>query len=500
MLDPAIKSKIDGLWNSFWSGGISNPLTVIEQMSYLIFIKKFDDKELEKEKISKGSNVHYEGPFFIVDKISNKKIMKEEYRWNVFRNFNSDTLFPLFTNEIFPFMKTLASRYLEDAIFLIQKPSLLYEAISTLDSINLDDSDVKGDLYEYLISKLSISGVNGQFRTPRHIIRMMVELMDPSIEDKIMDPACGTAGFLVNSLEYILEKYTDKALLIDGENFRRIGDQLSEENWMHFNEKMFFGNDFDNSMLRIASMNLDLHGVSMDNIRPIDSLSSSFDEENMYSLVLANPPFKGSLDENDVNKSLINMVKTKKTELLFLALMYRILDMGGRCACIVPDGVLFGSSKAHKDIRRILIEDCELQGVVSMPSGIFKPYAGVSTAVLIFQKGGETRKVWFYDMESDGYSLDDKRTPVEHDDIPDIVGSFKNCLKDKNLVPSKSDKWFFVDKGTIVENGYDLSINKYKEVEYEEKIYEDPKVKLARIRELEVEIMRELEELEGMIE
>ncbi|MCL2321367.1 MAG: type I restriction-modification system subunit M [Oscillospiraceae bacterium] len=488
MLDSSIKSKIDGLWNSFWSGGISNPLTVIEQMSYLIFIKKYDDKELEKEKTSKGMGKTYES------------VLKEEYRWHVFRNFNSDKLFTLFTNEIFPFMKKLTSKYLEDAIFLIQKPSLLYEAILTLDSINLSDSDIKGDLYEYLISKLSTSGVNGQFRTPRHIIRMMVELLDPGIDDKIIDPACGTAGFLVGSLEYILEKYTDKTVSMDGEDFRRIGDLLSEDDWEHFNEKMFFGNDFDKSMLRIASMNLDLHGVSMDNIRPIDSLSSSFEEENMYSLVLANPPFKGSLDENDINKSLVNMVRTKKTELLFLALMYRILDMGGKCACIVPDGVLFGSSKAHKDIRRILIEDCELQGVVSMPSGIFKPYAGVSTAVLLFQKGGETRKVWFYDMEADGYTLDDKRTPVEQNDIPDIVGAFKNCMKDKNLEPSKSDKWFFVDKGTIVENGYDLSINKYKEVEYEEKIYEDPKVKIKRILELEEEIIRELRELEGMIE
>lgn len=514
MLNSEIKSKIDRLWDSFWSGGISNPLTVVEQISYLLFIKKLDDAEIAKEKkaarIRRSYTTVFERYVEGIDENDRNRLGLDydNLRWSEFIHYGSEEMYKNMQEKVFPFLKTYSddnsifADQMKDAVFLIQKPSLLYEAVQLINSINLDDNDTNGDLYEYLLSKLATAGVNGQFRTPRHIINMMVELMDPTIEDVITDPSCGTAGFLVSSSEYILRKYTDKDSVFtdeDGILHDKIGDLIDERGWDHYRNEMFNATEFDPSMFRIAAMNLMLHGIENPQITQVDALSSQYDEEDKYSLVLANPPFKGSIDEGDINKSLRSVVKTKKTELLFLALIDRILDMGGRGAVIVPDGVLFGSSKAHKDVRKKIIEECELKAVISMPSGVFKPYAGVSTGILIFTKGGETDKVWFYDMEADGYSLDDKRNEIEANDIPNIIESFKKCMDDKNLEPEKEDKWFFVEKKEIVDNGYDLSINKYKEIEYEEVVYEDPEVIMDKIEKLEMEILADIKELKKMV-
>lgn len=498
MLSADIKSKIDKLWNNFWSGGISNPLTVIEQISYLLFIKRLDDIDNANEKKANRIGRPYTSIF-------PEEIMK----WSEFKHSDVNNMFDIVSQKVFPFIKIMGgdnssfTAEMKDAVFMIPKPSLLQESVRLIDGINMDDADTKGDLYEYLLSKLSTSGVNGQFRTPRHIIRMMVEIMDPSAEDKICDPACGTAGFLINSLEYILEKYTRPESVFtdeEGNLHNRIGDMMSNEEWEHFRTDMFYGFDFDPSMVRIASMNLMLHSIDNPNVRQMDAMSKVYDEENKYTLVLANPPFKGSIDANDINPTLTKGAKTTKTELLFMKLINRILDLGGRCAVIVPDGVLFGSTKAHKDIRKALVEENDLEGVISMPSGVFKPYAGVSTAILIFTKGGETDKVWFYDMQSDGFSLDDKRNKLDNDgDIPDIIEKWKAIKENKDLEPAKEDKWFWVDKEKISGNDYDLSINKYKEIEYEEVVYEKPELILEKIEALEKSILQDIAVIKGMV-
>lgn len=515
MLSAEIRSKIDRLWNNFWSGGISNPLTVIEQISYLLFIKRLDDIDNAKAKRANRMEVPYTSLFkelndkLIADNKSTEDFNYELLKWSEFQHLDVNEMFDLVSQKVFPAIKMLGgaessfTAEMKDAVFMIPKPSLLQESVRLIEGINMDDSDTKGDLYEYLLSKLATSGVNGQFRTPRHIIRMMVELMDPTAEDKICDPACGTAGFLINSLEYILEKYTRPESVFtdeEGNLHNRIGDMMSNEEWEHFRTDMFYGFDFDPSMVRIASMNLMLHSIDNPNVRQMDAMSKVYDEENKYTLVLANPPFKGSIDANDINPTLTKGAKTTKTELLFMKLINRILDLGGRCAVIVPDGVLFGSTKAHKDIRKALVEENALEGVISMPSGVFKPYAGVSTAILIFTKGGETDKVWFYDMQSDGFSLDDKRNKLDNDgDIPDIIEKWRAVKKDKTLNPTKEDKWFWVKKKEIADNGYDLSINKYKEIEYEEVAYEKSSVILSKIEELENSILKDISELKGMV-
>lgn len=515
MLSAEIKSKIDRLWNNFWSGGISNPLTVIEQISYLLFIKRLDDIDNAKAKRANRMEVPYTSLFkelndkLIADNKSTEDFNYELLKWSEFQHLDVNEMFDVVSQKVFPAIKMLGgaessfTAEMKDAVFMIPKPSLLQESVRLIEGINMDDSDTKGDLYEYLLSKLATSGVNGQFRTPRHIIRMMVELMDPTAEDKICDPACGTAGFLINSLEYILEKYTRPESVFtdeEGNLHNRIGDMMSNEEWEHFRTDMFYGFDFDPSMVRIASMNLMLHSIDNPNVRQMDAMSKVYDEENKYTLVLANPPFKGSIDANDINPTLTKGAKTTKTELLFMKLINRILDLGGRCAVIVPDGVLFGSSKAHKDIRKALVEENALEGVISMPSGVFKPYAGVSTAILIFTKGGETDKVWFYDMQSDGFSLDDKRNKLDNDgDIPDIIEKWKVIKENKDLEPAKEDKWFWVEKEEIVSNDYDLSINKYKEIEYEEVVYEKPAVILSKLEELENLILQDISDLKGMV-
>ena len=470
MLNSEIKSKIDRLWDSFWSGGISNPLTVVEQISYLLFIKKLDDIEIAKEKKAKRIRRPYTTVFekYIQDmeqsEVTRLKLNTDNLRWSEFVHYDSENMFKNMQDKVFPFLKSYSddesifSDQMKDAVFLIQKPSLLYEAVQLISSINLDDNDTNGDLYEYLLSKLATAGVNGQFRTPRHIINMIVELMDPTIEDVITDPSCGTAGFLVSASEYILRKYTDKDSVFideDGILHDKIGDKIDSDGWDHYKNKMFNATEFDPSMFRIAAMNLMLHGIENPQITQVDALSSQYDEEDKYSLVLANPPFKGSIDEGDINKSLRSVVKTKKTELLFLALIDRILDMGGRGAVIVPEGVLVGASNVQVELRKKLIENCELRAVISMPSKVFKPYAKVSTGILIFTKGGYTDKVWMYKLENDGFSDNSVRveTPNEND-IPDILRLWDD-IKNKNYkeVPGKHR---FVDKQEIIENDYQL--------------------------------------------
>ncbi|MBQ8860668.1 MAG: SAM-dependent DNA methyltransferase [Ruminococcus sp.] len=488
MLTGELKNKIDSIWEMFWTGGITNPLDVVEQMTYLMFIHDLDETDAKKAKSSMMLELPYTSMFEGHD----------QYKWSVFRDLPAEKMYELMQTEIFPFIKNLHggkesaySKYMSDAIFKIPTPQLLSKIVDALDNLYVDmaksiESDTKGDVYENLLSKLSTAGVNGQFRTPRHIIRMMVELLDPKPEDTICDPACGTSGFLVAAGEYLKEKYNNEIF-------------YNSEKKDHYNTHMFFGYDMDRTMLRVGAMNMMTHGVDNPNIDYRDSLSDQNTDTGKYSIILANPPFKGSLDADTVSADLLKVCKTKKTELLFLALFLRMLRIGGRCACIVPDGVLFGSSKAHKDIRKAIIEDNRLEAVISMPSGVFKPYAGVSTGILIFTKTGYggTDNVWFYDMQADGFSLDDKRTSVSDNDIPDIIARFHNL--DAEAERERTEKSFFVPKKEIVDNGYDLSINKYKKVEYVPVEYPSTQELFADLHELEMRITAGLAELEGML-
>lgn len=488
MITGELKNKIDKIWETFWTGGITNPLDVIEQFTYLLFIKQLDEVETRRE-----ADAMILG--FEPDRIFSED--EQEYRWSRFKNLgDADIVYKLVQEKVFPFIKGLHSdkdsayaRYMGDAIFKIPRPGLLSKIIDGIDGLNIQEAaeggDSKGDLYEYLLSKVATAGTNGQFRTPRHIIRMMVEMVKPNPSDTIIDPAMGSAGFLCEAQLYLREHHKD--MLLDAE-LRN-----------HFNNEMFYGNDMDTTMLRIGAMNMMLHGVENPNISYRDSLSEQNSDEEKYSLVLANPPFKGSLDAESVSASLLKVTKTKKTELLFLALFLRILQKGGRAAVIVPDGVLFGSSKAHKQIRQELVDNNKLQAVISMPSGVFKPYAGVSTAILFFTKtgAGGTDKVWFYDMKADGFSLDDKRQAVEANDIPDIISRYENLPAEENR--QRTEQSFMVPVEEIRDNGYDLSINKYKEIVYEKVEYELTSVILGKINTLEAEIQQELAELQKML-
>lgn len=484
MITGEIKNKVDKIWETFWTGGITNPLTVIEQFTYLLFIKGLDEVETTKEKEAEFLGLEFEGTF---------PKDKQHLRWHRFKQLGSpEEMYKIIADEVFPFIKNLHgtedsaySKYMGDAMFMIPTANMLAKIIDGIDNIPMEDRDTQGDLYEYLLSKIATAGTNGQFRTPRHIIKMMVELMKPTPEDIIIDPAMGSAGFLVASSEYLRDHHND-LFLVQG---------LKE----HFNNTMFYGNDMDRTMLRIGAMNMMLHGVENPNIEYKDSLSEVNKDKEKYTLVLANPPFKGSLDYEAVANDLLKIAKTKKTELLFLSLFIRLLKAGGRAAAIVPDGVLFGSSNAHKQIRKEIIENHKLEAIISMPSGVFKPYAGVSTAVIIFTKtgAGGTDNVWFYDMKSDGFSLDDKRSPIEDNDIPDIIARFNNIEAEKER--KRTDQSFFVPVDELRENEYDLSINKYKEIEYEEVEYEAPDIILEKIEELEKEIVHGIKELQKII-
>ncbi|MCH5584068.1 type I restriction-modification system subunit M [Shimazuella sp. AN120528] len=486
MITGELRNKVDKIWEIFWTGGITNPLSVIEQFTYLLFIKGLDEVETAKEKDSALIGIEYNG-FFPTDP-EGKKV-----RWSVFKQLGPEEMFEVVSKQVFPFIKNLHgkkdsafAKYMDDALFLIPTPQMLSRIVNAIDKLPLNnEEDNKGDLYEYLLSKISQAGTNGQFRTPRHIIKMIVELMRPTPEDIIVDPAAGSAGFLVAAGEYLRQNRSDLFLVESLKN--------------HFNNHMFNGFDMDRTMLRIGAMNMVLHGVGNPNIQYKDSLSEQNKEKEKYTLVLANPPFKGSLDYDSVSPDLLSVAKTKKTELLFLSLFLRMLKVGGRCAVIVPDGVLFGSSKAHKAIRQEIIDRHKLEAVISMPSGVFKPYAGVSTAVVIFTKtgAGGTDNVWFYDMKQDGFSLDDKRNEIEQNDIPDVIKRFHDLDTEKER--KRTEQSFFVPVDEIRENEFDLSINKYKEIEYEEVEYDHPSVILEQVRKLENDIVRGMDELEKMI-
>lgn len=510
MITGVIKNKIDKIWTDIWAGGITNPITVIEQLTYLMFIRSLDEKETEQEQFANLAGIEAETIF-------PQTPSGQEMRWSRFKNRSAADIFSIISQRVFPAIKnikngrlpdfnaqgefiwqdeaageadeneTAFARYMQDAMFLIPTPQLLEKVITGLDDLydhDIADLDMQGDLYEYMLGKLQTAGKNGQFRTPKHIREMMVALLAPTPDDKICDPACGTAGFLVSSAKYIREHYEAS---------------MTDEQWENFKSAAFTGFDMDRTMLRISAMNLMLHSITNPEIDYKDSVSKQNDIQSKFDVILANPPFKGTIDAESISDNLKAMVNTKKTELLFVALFIRMLRKGGRCACIVPDGVLFGSSKAHKAIRQELVENQQLQAVISMPSGVFKPYAGVSTAVLVFVKtgAGGTDKVWFYDMQADGFSLDDKRSEVAENDIPDLIERFHNLAAEEGR--ERTEQSFFVPKQEIVENGYDLSINKYKKVEYVPVEYPPTRQILAELNELEAEIAKGLKELEGML-
>ena len=498
MITGELKNRIDALWDIFAAGGLVNPLDVIEQITYLMFIHDLDEMDNRKAKDSEMLGLPYTSIFSEEVAVNGRTIDGQQLKWSVFHDLPAAKMYEIVQEWVFPFIKTLHSdadsaysKYMDDAIFKLPTPLVLSKVVDCLDGIyaqmaQIQETDIRGDVYEYVLSKISQSGRNGQFRTPRHIIRMMVELMDPTAQEVICDPACGTSGFLVAAAEYLRET-------------RRQEVFYNRENLEHYMNGMFHGFDMDRTMLRIGAMNMMTHGIENPDIQYRDSLSDQNTDREKYTLVLANPPFKGSLDADTVSADLLKLCKTKKTELLFLALFLRMLKVGGRCACIVPDGVLFGSSKAHKDIRKALVEDNRLEAVISMPSGVFKPYAGVSTAVLVFTKTGHggTDQVWFYDMKADGFSLDDKRTPVSENDIPDIVARFRN--REQEETRARTEPSFLVPKEEIAQNGYDLSINKYKQVEYTPVEYPPTAEILQDLRSLEQQITQGLDELEGML-
>ena len=507
MVTGAIKNKVDKIWEDIWAGGITNPLTVIEQLSYLMFIRSLDEKELENEEMEAMSGES-------VRKIFPQTPAGQSMRWSKFKNNDPRDIYAIMTQRVFPALKvmkggqlpdfdekgeiieledrpgeenTAFARYMANANFLIPTPQILQKVITGLDDLyehDIADLDMQGDLYEYMLGKLSSAGQNGQFRTPKHIREMMVALLQPTPADSICDPACGTAGFLISSAEYIRAHYEDT---------------MTPEQWARFAGETFTGFDTDTTMLRLSAMNLMLHSITNPNIDYKDSVSKQNDLSNQFTMCLANPPFKGSVDAESINDNLKAVTNTKKTELLFLALFLRMLKPGGQCACIVPDGVLFGSSKAHQSIRKELVENHQLRAVISMPSGVFKPYAGVSTAVLVFTKtgAGGTDKVWFYDMKADGFSLDDKRSEISDNDIPDIIERFHHLDQEEGR--ERTEQSFFVPKQEIVDNGYDLSINKYKKTEYVAVEYPPTSEILDKLDQLEAEIQEGLKELRGMV-
>ncbi|MGN0328375.1 MAG: N-6 DNA methylase [Lachnospira sp.] len=498
MITGELRKRIDSLWEIFWTGGLTNPLDVIEQMTYMMFIRDLDDNDNIRAKESAMLGLPYQSIFAKEVQIGDRVIDGTQLKWSVFHDFPAQKMYSVIQEMVFPFIKNLHSnkdsaysKYMGDAIFKVPTPLMLSKVVDAMDDLyqqmaELKDMDVRGDVYEYLLSKLSNSGVNGQFRTPRHIIKMIVELMQPGADDIICDPACGTSGFLVAAGEYLKENRKEEIF-------------YNREKKEHYMNHMFHGFDMDRTMLRIGAMNMMTHGIDNPFIEYRDSLSDQNTDRDKYTLILANPPFKGSLDYDIVSADLLKACKTKKTELLFVELFIKMLKIGGRCACIVPDGVLFGSSKAHKEIRKELVENQRLEAVISMPSGVFKPYAGVSTAILIFTKTehGGTDNVWFYDMKADGLSLDDKRSKVEENDIPDIIARFRNL--EGEVDRKRTEQSFFVPKKEIVDNEYDLSINKYKKAEYVPVEYPSTQEIMTKLHELEIDITKELTELDKLL-
>ena len=535
-----LKSKIDQLWNKFWSGGISNPLTAIEQITYLLFMKRIDDLDLKKMNDAEFTGESYTSKFkgywvprdrrFKLDENKSPAAAKKEQeekekpfrvdkktlRWSHFKNFKADEMLTHVQSNVFPFLKELNgaessfTQHMKNAVFIIPKPSLLSEAIITIDEIFLEiekDSseggqafqDIQGDVYEMLLSEIASAGKNGQFRTPRHIIKLIAELVDPKLGNRVVDPACGTGGFLLGAYQYMVTKLNkdQSEITADEDGFKRssVSKLLTEKVSTILNDSLY-GYDIDVTMVRLGLMNLMMHGVDTPHIDYKDTLSKSFNESSHYDIVMANPPFTGSIDKGDINESFT--LSTTKTELLFVERIFNLLTNGGSAGVIVPQGVLFGSGKAFVSARKILIDKCELKAVITIPSGVFKPYAGVSTAILIFTKGGETQKVWFYDMQSDGYSLDDKRAKLDgNGDLQDIVEKYKSRESEKENDHKK--KFFFVPKDEIVAENYDLSMSRYKEDVFEEIEYEKPAEIIKKLKGIEKEIDAGLSELEGMI-
>ena len=502
MITGDIKNKIDQIWDTFFVAGITNPITVLEQMTYIFFMKMLDDKQLHEEANAQFWGAEVQNPTFPQGKkwvnpeaVSDEEkegIPYEQLRWHVFKNLGSDNMFKVVRQSVFEFIKHIGtgeesaySRYMKSAIFLIPNARTLVKVVEGVNALDMNNRDAMGDVYEYILGKMAASGTNGQFRTPRHIIRMIVEMMEPTTKDYICDPAMGSAGFLVEAVKYIKE---NNELLTVGEDMH------------HIKTNLINGYDTDQTMLRIGAMNLLLHDITAPQLAWRDSLSEQNEDQNCYTLIMANPPFAGSLDKGNVNKKILAYANTSKTELLFLAQFVRSLEIGGRCASIVPDGVLFGSSKAHLAIRKEIVDNQQLRAVISMPSGVFKPYAGVSTAVLVFTKtnSGGTDKVWFYDMKADGYSLDDKRSPISDNDIPDVVARFHNQQTEESR--SRKEQSFLVPVEEIRNNDYDLSINKYKEVEREKVEYEPIADILARLEKTESEYLKSYSELYKMLE
>ena len=503
MITGEIKNKIDQIWDTFFVAGITNPITVLEQMTYIFFMKMLDDKQLQEEENARDWGAEVENPTFpsgqlwvnpeAVSEEEKAGVPYENLRWHVFKNFGSDNMFKIVRQSVFEFIKHIGtgeesaySRYMKSAIFLIPNARTLSKVVDGVDSLDMNNRDAMGDVYEYILGKMAASGTNGQFRTPRHIIRMIVELMEPTPQDYICDPAMGSAGFLVEAVKYIKEKH--KMAMYDSGGVQ------------HIKTSLINGYDTDQTMLRIGAMNLLLHDISSPNLAWRDSLSEQNEDQNCYSLIMANPPFAGSLDKGNVNKKILAYANTSKTELLFLAQFVRSLEIGGRCASIVPDGVLFGTSKAHIAIRKEIVDNQQLRAVISMPSGVFKPYAGVSTAVLVFTKtnSGGTDRVWFYDMKADGFSLDDKRSAVPENDIPDVISRFHNLNAEESR--SRKEQSFLVPVEDIRQNDYNLSISKYKEVERERVEYEPVKNILSRLQETENSFLNGYKELCEILE
>ncbi|MGH3703467.1 MAG: type I restriction-modification system subunit M [Agromyces sp.] len=494
MVTGELRSKVDRVWDAFWSGGIANPVEVIEQITYLLFIRRLDEIQTLEEKKANRTGKPIERRIFPegLDESGRMPRAYDDLRWSVFTNRSPQEMFEIVGEHVFPFLRAMGGegssfgRNMKDARFTIPTPALLAKVVDLLADIPMEDRDTKGDIYEYMLAKLSQSGQNGQFRTSRHIIKLMVDMSAPTPKDRIIDPAAGTAGFLVMAEEYLREHYEDEIF----------ADAAARD---FFNSKAFTGYDSDAAMARIGSMNMLLHGVEDPVIERADSLAEGHPASEDYTLVLANPPFAGSLDYETTAKDLLQVVKTKKTELLFLALMIKLLKNGGRAAVIVPDGVLFGSSNAHKNLRKLLIEDHKLDAVVKLPSGTFKPYTGVSTAILFFTKtsSGGTNHVWFYDVRADGFTLDDKRTPIEANDLPDVLSRWQN--RDAERDRSRTAQSFLVPKEEIVENGYDLSINRYREIVHEEVVHRSPEEILDELDSLEAEITAGLKSLRAKL-
>lgn len=501
MITGDLKSRIDKLWEEFWTGGITNPLTVIEQITFLMFARLLDMAEQRNERkatLGGGDFTRLFGPD------------QQHLRWSHFHRLGGAEMLPLVRDQVFPHFRNAGTdgatfgEYMKDAQLLIQKPSLLVSAVTMINELPLGNADTKGDLYEYLLSKLTTAGINGQFRTPRHIIRFMVEVLDPTPTETIGDPACGTGGFLVGAMEILTEKFTSpQGVLVDADGNKTFTGDLLEPHRDFIRSGMFHGFDFDATMLRIASMNLMLHGVEAPDIHYQDTLSNSFPDNfpnharNALDVILANPPFKGSLDAEDVHAGLLAKVKTKKTELLFLVLILRMLKLGGRSATIVPDGVLFGSSTAHVALRQMLLDENQLEAVISLPSGVFRPYAGVSTAILVFTKGGKTDNVFFYDVQADGFSLDDKRDPVKDNDLPEALSRWK--ARDPAKDTDRTTKAFFVPAEDIRAQKYDLSLSRYRETVHVEEEFDPPKLILERMKALHADIAKDMAELEEML-